>query len=125
VNEGEAGLPGCGPAVAPLGDAEIVVRVWDALDAIADPCMKLSGRDLSVRDMGLINRIERRDDVVEVGVTFTDPLCKFAFRIVTAIQDIGRSLPGIVEVRVVPEYAPMWREARLNAKARRLLGKPD
>jgi metal-sulfur cluster biosynthetic enzyme len=125
VNDGKAGLTECGPAVAPLGDAEIVARVWDALGGIPDPCMQLSGRDLSLRDMGLINRIVRRDDVLEVGVTFTDPLCKFAFRIVTAIQDIRPNLPGIVEVRVVPEYAPMWREARLNDKARRLLGKPD
>jgi metal-sulfur cluster biosynthetic enzyme len=104
-------------------ELDVTAIVWSALAAISDPCMTLSGRNLSLRDMGLINRVERRGDVVEVGVTFTDPLCKFAFRIVTAIQDLKAQLPGISDVRVVPEYAPMWRETRLSPKARRLLGK--
>jgi metal-sulfur cluster biosynthetic enzyme len=101
-------------------DDPLASAVWKALNEIKDPCHVLSGNDLSIVDLGLINRVDIVGDRLEVGITFTETSCVFAYRIVHALEDLAPTLPGVSSVKVVPETYPLWTEARLSAKARAL-----
>jgi metal-sulfur cluster biosynthetic enzyme len=103
-----------------MATTETTDAVWRALATIGDPCHVLSGHDLSIVDLGLVNRVDLAGDSVEVGVTFTDPSCVFAYRIIEAMEDLAPRLRGIREIRVVPEHYPMWTEDRMSDKARRM-----
>ena len=95
-----------------------VEAVWRALDTVRDPCNVLSGHDLSIVDMGLINRIEARGDSIEIAVTFTEPGCLFGYRIIENMENLTAELPGVGEIRVIPEPFPLWDESRLSDRAR-------
>jgi metal-sulfur cluster biosynthetic enzyme len=125
--------PESGPAAPPnlmppasggesgAGSADpVIAAAWQRLATVGDPCHVLSGHDLSVVDLGLINRVAFSDGTVEIGVTYTDPSCVFAGHIVVAMEDLVGALPGVRAVRVVPEPYPTWTEARLSDKARAL-----
>jgi metal-sulfur cluster biosynthetic enzyme len=105
-------------AVADEPDAQLAHTIWAKLDSIKDPCHVLSGHDLSIVDLGLVNRVDVVDDQIEVGITFTDSTCLFAYKIIGALEDLA--IPGVRQVRVVPEPFPLWDESRLSAKARAL-----
>lgn len=100
--------------------AAIAAAIWSALDRIKDPCHLLSGHDLSIVDLGLINRVDLIGDQVEVGITFTDSTCLFAYRIIADLEDIVPKLHEIRSVKVIPEPFPLWDESRLSDKARAL-----
>ncbi|MDX2141768.1 MAG: iron-sulfur cluster assembly protein [Rhodospirillaceae bacterium] len=106
-------------ALVPSSD-DVIAAVWRRLDTVGDPCHVLSGHDLSIVDLGLVNRVSLNDGVVEIGVTFTDPSCVFAGHIVVAVEDLAEQMPGVRAVTVVGEPYPLWTEARLSAKARAL-----
>ena len=99
-------------------DDNAIRKVWHALDRVKDPCNVLSGHDLSIVDMGLINRVEAQGRVIEIGVTFTAPGCLFAYRIIEDMEDLCESLPSVREIRVIPEPFPLWDESRLSSRAR-------
>jgi len=100
--------------------ADAVEAVRRALTEVKDPCNVLSGHDLSIVDMGLINRVEARGHGVEVGITFTEPACLFGYRIIEDIEDLAAGLPGVAEIRVVPEPFPLWDASRLSPKAKQI-----
>ena len=95
----------------------IIVAFIEALDSIPDPCCILSGKNLSILDLGLINRIERQGDTVTVGITLTDTMCEFSFKIFADIEALAEVVPGVVEVKVVPEVVPIWSAERLSDRA--------
>jgi len=95
--------------------------VLAALGKIIDPCMALSGKTLSILDMGLINTIEETSDgVIEVRITYTEPTCTFAYRIIGALEDLHKDIPGVTAVKVISEPLPQWGKHRLSRKARKL-----
>lgn len=96
----------------------LTAAVWEALNNIKDPCHVLMGHDLSIVDLGIINRVDLVGDCLEIGVTFTDNSCTFAYRIINALEDLAATLPGVSSVKVVTETYPLWTEARLSPKAR-------
>jgi len=100
------------------GSAETIQAVWRALSDVMDPCNVLSGHNLSIVDMGLINRVDEINNWIEVGVTFTEPGCLFGYRIIEDIEDLTARLADVSEIRVVPEPFPLWDESRLSLKAR-------
>ena len=89
----------------------------EALDSIPDPCCILSGKNLSIMDLGLINRVERDGDTVEVGITLTDTMCEFSIKIFADIESLADTVPGVETVKVVPEVVPIWSTDRLSDKA--------
>jgi metal-sulfur cluster biosynthetic enzyme len=95
-------------------------RVWSAVESVRDPCHALSGHDLSILDLGLVNEVSRVGDVIEISITFTEPTCVFAHRIVGDLEDLAASLPGVSQVVVVSEPLPIWEPSRMNERARRL-----
>ena len=99
---------------------KVVADVWRGLEAIGDPCIVQSGRDLSIVDLGLINTVWRDDDEIYVSVTLTDSMCVNAGQIFVQIERIAEGLEGISEVNVVPRSYPLWTEDRLSEKAKNL-----
>lgn len=95
-----------------------IASVWAALSQIADPCHALSGHDLSIVDLGLINTVTRTDDIIEVSVTFTDPSCVFSYQIIMDLEDLAASLDGVKEIRVTSDPYPLWTEDRMSEKAK-------
>jgi metal-sulfur cluster biosynthetic enzyme len=95
----------------------VLKHVHARLDAILDPCCVLSGKRLSIADLGLINRVERHGNDIEVGITLTDTMCEFWYKIFADIEAIGQALPEKLNVVVVPEVLPIWSPDRLSTKA--------
>ncbi len=95
----------------------IVTAMIEALDTVPDPCCILSGKDLSILDLGLINRIEHQDGTVVVGVTLTDTMCEFSHKIFADIEALVDVLPEVTKVVVVPEVLPIWSPDRLSDNA--------
>ena len=99
---------------------EDIERVREALDSVRDPCHALSGHDLSILDLGLVNEVQRVRDVIKVSVTFTEPTCVFAHRIVGDLEDLASSLPGVSKVVVAIQPLPIWEPSRMSVRAHRL-----
>ena len=95
----------------------IILDLIEALDSVPDPCCVLSGKDLSILDLGLINRVEREGDTVEVGITLTDTMCEFSHKIFADIEALADAVPGVAQVKVVPEVIPIWSTERLSDRA--------
>ena len=95
-------------------------RVREALATVRDPCHALSGHDLSILDLGLVNEVSRVGEVIHVSLTFTEPTCVFADRIVGDLEDLAARLPGVSKVAVTIEPLPIWEPSRMNTRARRL-----
>jgi metal-sulfur cluster biosynthetic enzyme len=96
----------------------LTIAVWEAVNRIKDPCHALMGHDVSIVDLGLINRVDLVGDCLEVGITFTDTSCTFAYKIINALEDLAPNLPGVASVKVTTETYPLWTEARLSPRAR-------
>lgn len=101
----------------PASEDPAVQDVLDGLSRILDPCCALSGKRLSIADLGLINRVERRANTIEVGITLTDTMCEFSYRIFADIEALGQTLPDGIRVEVVPEVLPIWSPDRLSPRA--------
>ena len=90
--------------------------VWTALETIKDPCLVAAGMDLSIVDLGLITRVERSDEGIRIGITFTDTGCQFTHRVMAAIYDeLDRAAPG-TKVEVNVEWQPVWKEQMANER---------
>jgi len=97
-----------------------VAAVWSLLESVADPCHALSGHDLSIVDLGLINGVVRDGDTITVSVTFTDPSCVFSYQIIMDMEDLADRLDGITAINVSSDPYPLWTEDRLSQKAKQV-----
>ena len=97
-----------------------LAAVWSLLNKIPDPCHALSGHDLSIVDLGLINGISRDGQTIRVSVTFTDPSCVFSYKIIMDMEDLAATLDGVSDITVSADPYPLWTEDRLSEKARKL-----
>lgn len=109
-------------ATSPVSESPdpAVVAVWALLDTIPDPCHALSGHDLSIVDLGLINGISRDGESIRISVTFTDPNCVFSYKIIMDLEDLAATLDGVSDITVSADPYPLWTEDRLSDKARTL-----
>lgn len=89
-------------------------RVYDALEGVLDPHMKVS-----LREMGMLRRVEvGADGRVEVGITFPCIGCP-AFEVIQA--DIKRAvseLEDVGAVRVKVDWEARWRREDMAESAR-------
>jgi metal-sulfur cluster biosynthetic enzyme len=99
---------------------EDMLRIRDALASVRDPCHALSDHPLGILDLGLVNEVSRRGDVIEVRMTLTEPTCVFAHQIVADIEDLAPTLDGVARIEVVFEHLPIWEPSRMTERARRL-----
>ncbi len=104
-------------AFAPEHEDPVILAMLEALATVPDPCCVLSGKKLSIMDLGLVNRVERQGETVIVGVTLTDTMCEFSFKIFSDIESLADVVPNVAKVTVVPEVIPIWSPDRLSDKA--------
>lgn len=104
----------------PDGTDTAIAAVWSLLNGIPDPCHALSGHDLSIVDLGLINDVVREGDAIRISITFTDPTCVFSYKIIMDLEDLAATLGGVSEITVRSDPYPLWTEDRLSDKARQL-----
>jgi metal-sulfur cluster biosynthetic enzyme len=90
--------------------------ISDALRDVYDPCCKDKG--ISVVDMGLLHRAELDGGVARVELLLTSGWCPFASHVLTDVESVLRSLPGIEEASVEIVWTEAWSPDRLNDSAR-------
>ena len=108
------------PAGAHAGDgmSADVAAVRAAIDAVVDPCSRLQGTDLSLLDLGMVERVDVENGRVRVELLLDDPLCMYTFTIQKDLRDRIGALPGVseVDISVVPEFT--WTKERATPRAR-------
>jgi metal-sulfur cluster biosynthetic enzyme len=97
---------------------ELTEKVDAALAEVVDPCMLGAGLDLSIVDLGLVERRTVSGRRVEVGLVVTEPGCMFSHRIADEVTSRLERLEQSETVVVKIRWLPTWSEARLSARAR-------
>ena len=98
--------------------SDLIPDIWNALDGVRDPCHVRSGHDLSILDLGLVNRVTLMGKDIEIGVTLTEVSCTFGYRIIEDIEALAADFPEVACFRVVIEPFPLWTPDRLSERAR-------
>lgn len=91
--------------------------VKDALRPIVDPEIRIS-----IVDLGLIRDVKLSEDgtTVTVTMTLTTPFCPEGPAIVAEVEEVVRSLPGVIQGNVTLQWNPPWdprKEASDEVKA--------
>jgi metal-sulfur cluster biosynthetic enzyme len=90
--------------------------ISEALRDVYDPCCKDKG--ISVVDMGLLHHAELDGGVARVELLLTSGWCPFASRVLTDVESVLRSLPGVIEASVEIVWSEAWSPDRLSDSAR-------
>jgi len=93
-------------------------EVIEVLKKVYDPEIPIN-----VFDLGLIYRIEIKDNNVYIDMTMTAPGCPLAFYIVSLVKNAVKSLPNVKEVRVNLVWDPPWTPDRATEDGKKLLKK--
>ncbi len=107
-------------SIADVDGAPLVAAIWDLLDTVVDPCHVLSGHDISILDLGLVNTVDVHARTAFVSITLTEMSCTFGWRIIEQIQSIAAEVDAIdaIEVGIVP--FPVWTPDRMSDRGRAL-----
>jgi metal-sulfur cluster biosynthetic enzyme len=97
-------------------------EVLQALQACYDPCCR--DRQISVVDMGLIERISIRGPDVDIEMVLTSGWCPYAAHLFEMIQDKIGALPGVSKVDVAVVWSSTWTPDRMSEEARSKLRLP-
>lgn len=91
-------------------------EVRAALNEIVDPCSRAAGEPAGLVDMGLVRRIEIREDGarVDVVLALTEPTCLMGFPFMRSAQERLRALPGVEHVEVSLDPSFDWTPAELS-----------
>jgi FeS assembly SUF system protein len=104
--------------VADEGDAELQVKVIEALKTVRDPEIPVN-----LVDLGLIYElIVNKDGVVYVEMTLTTPACPVAGALPGQVRDAIASVPGVQDARVKLIWSPPWTKDRMSEEAKLELG---
>lgn len=101
-------------------DQDTVAAVWDLLDTVVDPCHILSGHDISILDLGLVNKVEIAGRTAIVSITLTEVSCTFGWRIIEQIESLADEVEGIDGIKVEIAPFPVWTPDRMSERGRAL-----
>lgn len=87
--------------------------LWDALREVFDPEM-----GISLVDLGMIVRAERRGATARVTLTYTAMGCPAMDMIEEDIRARLLQEPGVMAVALEVVWEPVWTKARLTADGR-------
>lgn len=94
-------------AIVPLPEGFTLTRevVFDALRPVIDPEIRLS-----IVDLGLVYdaHISADGKSVEIKMTLTTPMCPYGPMIMTQVQDVANTLPGVLNAKIVLVWEPPW-----------------
>lgn len=94
-------------------------EILDALTGVIDPEI-----GLNIVDVGLVYRVEPREDSVEIDFTLTSPGCPLADVIVADMKKHVTEKTGISEVNTNLVWNPPWSMDFMSEEARLELGYP-
>jgi metal-sulfur cluster biosynthetic enzyme len=78
---------------------------------------------MNIVDLGLVYRVDTKEDAIEVDFTLTYPGCPAEEMIRSDIIETLRDAFGI-EVKATIVWSPMWGPERMSEEARLALGYP-
>jgi metal-sulfur cluster biosynthetic enzyme len=93
--------------------------VWAAIAEVVDPCSRLYGTDLSLVDLGMVERVSVDGaGAVHLELLLDDPLCMYTFVLQKELRERIASLDGVssVDIVVLPDFS--WSRERVNPAAR-------
>jgi metal-sulfur cluster biosynthetic enzyme len=104
--------------LAPPSEPEI----FAALRRCYDPCCK--EKQISVLDMGLIERVRIDGAQVDIDIVLTSGWCPFSMHMLTMVEQEVGALDGVGDVRVNITWDSVWTPERLSEDARAKLRLP-
>ncbi len=87
--------------------------LWEALKDVQDPEMPIN-----IVDLGLVYGVRRRDELVEVDLTFTAMGCPAYEFLIADVRERLLREPGVEEVIVKVVWDPPWTSAMLTQDGR-------
>ena len=103
---------------APAENNPLVDGIIAALRTVYDPEIPVN-----VYDLGLIYRIERRDQgLVEIDMTLTAPGCPVAGEMLNQVQKAAAGVEGVGAATVNLVFDPPWDKSKMSEEARLELG---
>ena len=79
---------------------------------------------MNIVDLGLVYRVDTREDAIEVDFTLTYPGCPAEEMIRRDITETLRDAFGVSEIKATTVWSPMWGPERMSEEARLALGYP-
>ncbi|MBP2149273.1 FeS assembly SUF system protein [Xanthobacter flavus] len=99
-------------------DAVLLEGIVAALKTVNDPEIPVN-----IYDLGLIYRIEVRDDGgVEIDMTLTAPGCPVAGQMLGWVQEAVVVVPGVSDVKMKLVFDPPWDKSRMSDEVQLELG---
>lgn len=99
-------------------EATLMEAIITALRTVNDPEIPVN-----IYDLGLIYRIEVKDDgVVEIDMTLTAPGCPVAGQMLGWVQEAVGVVPGVSNVQMKLVFDPPWDKSRMSDEVQLELG---
>ncbi len=92
-------------------------KVIEKLKEILDPELHIS-----VWDLGLIYKIDIKDDIVYIDMTLTTPGCPLMTTLPLYVKQELAKLEGVKDADVKLVWEPRWTPERLTDEAKKKLG---
>jgi len=93
--------------------------VFMILKNVEDPEIQMN-----IVDLGLVYRVEVREDAIEVDFTLTYPGCPAEEMIRRDIVETLQDAFGVAQIKATTVWSPMWGPERMSEEARLALGYP-
>ncbi len=101
----------------PSGESRVEV-IRKALREVVDPEL-----GINIVDLGLVYRIDMRDDEVSVDMTMTTRACPMTAHLKSMAESaIFQNVPGVQTVDIRLVWEPVWSPDMISVEARRTLG---
>jgi FeS assembly SUF system protein len=102
---------------SPAAGASLTEEIIAALRTVHDPEIPVN-----IYDLGLIYRIEPKEDLVEVDMTLTAPGCPVAGEMVRWVEQAVSGVVGVGAVDVNLVFDPPWDKSRMSEEVQLELG---
>ena len=79
--------------------------VLEALKPIVDPEIRLG-----IVDLGLVYDVLVRNEGkgIEIKMTLTTPMCPYGPMILSQVQEVANSMPGVEDAKITLVWEPPW-----------------
>lgn len=92
-------------------------QILKAIKKIIDPEL-----GINIVDLGLIYKIEVKENKAMILMTLTSPACPYGDTLVTSVREIAQKVNGIKGVKVKVTLIPPWSTDQISKAARIQLG---
>lgn len=90
------------------------VEIVQRLDDVLDPCSCMTDNPVSIVELGLVEEIKRDDEMVNIELLPTTPMCMYMTQIIDEAEAEVLKIDGIEDVDVSQNVEDMWRPERMD-----------